>query len=447
LTTWTFRVVPFPLEIQQSSMVRSFRNFQYFQPLRKFRPILSLVRLPLRHGGKVCISKGFEQFPNAFCLPHLTTELAIHARISKHQEMSEWTKVGENLVRYQGGTIYLRAKVHGKVIRVSLETSDLRIAKIKRDDRLSKLRAAASSKAANPKLRTIGDAIAILRERIVNQPHLEPPTVVFYRDMLDVLADTLPVVTLAKSWTAADASRWWKSIAGRFHAQRANNVLGMAKRMGKLMLELAARTDDPTAGLKRVAIPETVIVIPSRVEIEAIVKSIRDQRKAWSEASANLVEFLAFSGCRISQARAITWENVEADWLVFQSGVKGTKGAATRRLPINPPLMAVLARLRAATGQESPTGRIFQNSSPRWSLDNACDRLGIPRIRVHDLRHFFGSYAIESGVDIPTVAKWLGHKDGGRLLLKTYSHIRDKHSLDSAAKLGIPPVSKPPADG
>lgn len=361
--------------------------------------------------------------------------------------MKDWLQVGENLVKHSGGTIYLRAKVHGKVIRVSLETTDLRIAKIKRDDRLSKLRAAASSKAANPNLRTLGDAIAILRQRIVNQPHLKTPTLVFYRDMLDVLATTLPVTTLAKSWTSADAARWWTTIAGRFHAQRANNVLGMAKRMGKLMLELAARADDPTEGLKRVAIPETVIVIPSRADIEAIVKSIRDQRKAWSEASANLVEFLAFSGCRISQARAITWEHIEPDWIVFPSGVKGTKGAATRRLPINPPLRAVLDRLRAASGQESPTGRIFKNSSPRWSLDNACDRLKIPRIRVHDLRHFFGSYAIESGVDIPTVAKWLGHKDGGRLLLKTYAHVRDGHSLESAAKLGIPPVSKPPAVG
>jgi hypothetical protein len=39
-------------------------------------------------------------------------------------------------------------------------------------------------------------------------------------------------------------------------------------------------------------------------------------------------------------------------------------------------------------------------------------------------------------VDIATVAIWLGHKDGGVLLMKTYGHIRDQHSLDSAAKLG-----------
>jgi hypothetical protein len=50
--------------------------------------------------------------------------------------MASWTKCWENLVRYQGGTIYLRAKVEGKPVRVSLQTDDLRIAKIKRDAKL-----------------------------------------------------------------------------------------------------------------------------------------------------------------------------------------------------------------------------------------------------------------------------------------------------------------------
>ena len=51
--------------------------------------------------------------------------------------MGEWTQLAENIVRHANGTYYLRAKVHGKVIRESLKVKDLRIAKIKRDDRLA----------------------------------------------------------------------------------------------------------------------------------------------------------------------------------------------------------------------------------------------------------------------------------------------------------------------
>jgi integrase len=53
------------------------------------------------------------------------------------------------------------------------------------------------------------------------------------------------------------------------------------------------------------------------------------------------------------------------------------------------------------------------------------------------LRHLFATRAIESGVPVPTVARWLGHQDGGALLLKTYSHLLDHHSQESAQKVSF----------
>jgi len=41
-------------------------------------------------------------------------------------------------------------------------------------------------------------------------------------------------------------------------------------------------------------------------------------------------------------------------------------------------------------------------------------------ITHHDLRHLFATRCIETGVDIPTVSRWLGHKDGGGLAMKVY---------------------------
>jgi Phage integrase family len=61
--------------------------------------------------------------------------------------------------------------------------------------------------------------------------------------------------------------------------------------------------------------------------------------------------------------------------------------------------------------------------------------LGLHHLTHHDLRHLFATRCIESGVDIPTVAKWLGHKDGGVLAMQTYGHLRDKHSEHMARKV------------
>jgi hypothetical protein len=46
-------------------------------------------------------------------------------------------------------------------------------------------------------------------------------------------------------------------------------------------------------------------------------------------------------------------------------------------------------------------------------------------------------------VDIPTVAKWLGHKDGGVLAMQTYGHLRDKHSANMAEKVIFGEVATP----
>jgi integrase len=69
------------------------------------------------------------------------------------------------------------------------------------------------------------------------------------------------------------------------------------------------------------------------------------------------------------------------------------------------------------------------------ALSSACKKLGLAHITHHDLRHWFATSAISKGVDVPTVAKWLGHKDGEALLMKTYSHLLQEHSQRMAAKL------------
>src|SRR5580698_4420450 len=68
-------------------------------------------------------------------------------------------------------------------------------------------------------------------------------------------------------------------------------------------------------------------------------------------------------------------------------------------------------------------------------------KAGIAHLTHHDLRHLFATRCIESGVDIPTVSRWLGHKDGGALAMKTYGHLRDQHSATMAQKVTF---SNPP---
>jgi hypothetical protein len=47
----------------------------------------------------------------------------------------------------------------------------------------------------------------------------------------------------------------------------------------------------------------------------------------------------------------------------------------------------------------------------------------------------FITRCIERGIDVKVIAQWQGHRDGGKLILDTYSHVNPIHSQRMAALL------------
>ena len=97
-------------------------------------------------------------------------------------------------------------------------------------------------------------------------------------------------------------------------------------------------------------------------------------------------------------------------------------------------MRALLERLRNERRKEPATASVMKVGECQIAMDTAAKKVGIAHLTHHDLRHLFATRCIESGVDIPTVSRWLGHKDGGVLAMKVYGHLRDQHSA-SMAKL------------
>ena len=79
----------------------------------------------------------------------------------------------------------------------------------------------------------------------------------------------------------------------------------------------------------------------------------------------------------------------------------------------------------------------------RGFLLRACKRVGAPRIGHHGLRHLFATTAIEAGIDVPSVARIMGHLDGGALAMKVYGHLRDEHAQAAMQKVSFGPVPAP----
>ena len=143
-----------------------------------------------------------------------------------------------------------------------------------------------------------------------------------------------------------------------------------------------------------------------------------------------VVRFLAHTGLRINEARALRWGHVERDCIRVPGSV--TKNGRGRVIPFIGDLRETLGRLQGL-GLE----RVLPQAECKRSLQRACREAGLPRLSHHDFRHLFATRCIQSGVDLPTVARWLGHSDGGALLARTYFHLVDEHSRKMAARVEL----------
>lgn len=337
----------------------------------------------------------------------------------------------ENLIR-RHGVYYLNAKVGGRKIRRSLRTDSLKIAKIRRDEALAAERARVVGCEGAKSYASLGDVFEEVLAARMGKPKLRPNTRKYYHFVGLLLRKTLPLKAKPARFRASEAATWWSNFAAKYSASESNAALSIVKDLAKVLQKEGFASEDVTTGLARVTPPRSAVeLLPSVAEFERVVDSIRRQGQRRSEEAACLIEFLAASGLRKGEAQRLTWEDVSAEWLTVREG----KGANSfRRVPVIPACEEVLNRIRQRTGSRL-SGPLFYLREPRASLTAACKRERVGHLRVHDLRHLFATRCIESGVPVPTVAKWLGHKDGGVLAMRTYGHVRDDHSLREAQRV------------
>jgi integrase len=133
------------------------------------------------------------------------------------------------------------------------------------------------------------------------------------------------------------------------------------------------------------------------------------------------LRLLAYSGARRNEALHLTWSDI--DWEKRRLEFRVTKYRIPRSLDFNPKLEA---HLKDMFSRRAPDGKWLFPSSfssgiyPALGLQSALNRAraqaGLPDFQFHDLRHFFISKCVMAGVDYLTIAKWVGHSDGGVLI-------------------------------
>ena len=296
-----------------------------------------------------------------------------------------------------------------------------------------------------------GEAAAIHLSNLDDNPRIKPSTRKYWRECLTALQKSWPGLneTEVRKITQGDCREWARAYGKTVSPTRYNGAISVLRHVLNVAMEAGVVYSNAAAAMKRAPVRCKEIKLPSIDRFNALIAEMRAVHSRDSVNCADFASGLAFTGCRVSEAREVAWRDVdfEAGEIVVRGDAKtGTKNWELRRVPLIPDARALFERMRRDRPREPLDAKVFRVGECQKSLDRAAKKVGADRITHHNFRHLFATRCIESGVDIPTVSRWLGHRDGGSLLMKTYGHLRREHSIAQAQRVSFAPVGAKRAD-
>jgi integrase len=344
-------------------------------------------------------------------------------------------------VRRPTGVYYARLYIHGGTKWISLKTRVKAVAKTELAKLMQQHYAVREAETATRKGSvTVGELSAIYLHGVDLDTDLKPATKEYRDKTIKYLLRSWPDLAgrIPAKVTESECRHWASQYHEQFSETLYNNTVDSLRHILQLAIDRGLIARNPALAISKVVVPAKKLELPSSEQFRQIVEHIRSSQQPTGQGSADLVEFLAYSGCRISEAIKVRW--IDVNDTTGRIWIAPGKNNTPRHVPILEPMRDLLSRIKAnarfyKSRQRMHDGYIMSVAQCARMLTAACAKAEAHRITHHDLRHLFATRCIESGVDIPTVSRWLGHKDGGALAMKTYGHLRDEHSQAMAAKV------------
>jgi len=358
-----------------------------------------------------------------------------------------WKKTRlQNLVCHKSGRYYARLFLHGKEIWKALKTThfsvaEARLAVLQKEHRERKNQNIDPSSAKM----TFGQAAAHRMQILDENVSLKRRTRLYWKVVLAALFKNWPGLadTEIRRISASACREWAARYAKIGSPSRFNNSLSLLRHVIDLAIESGVIHSNPANGLQRKPVRAKLLELPTLAQFSAFIAEMRAAHSRYSRSCADLAQGLAFTGCRIAESAQIEWRDLDfaaGEIVVKGDPEEGTKNGEFRRVPMIPEARELFTKMREVRADEPPTAKVFLVHECQKAINRAAKKIGMARITHHDLRHFFATVSIESGVDIPTVSRWLGHKDGGALAMRAYGHLRREHSVAQAQKVSFAPV-------
>ncbi len=242
--------------------------------------------------------------------------------------------------------------------------------------------------------------------------------------------------------TRASVEKWWRSL----HApprplsdRNANKQLTELRALFNWAGKQYGLAANPTDGIaKHPEQTSAAVDFYSPVEVEILIAA------AATADDALAFRLAAYAGLRRGEVLSLRWSNIDVDraLILVNESISGgedspPKWGSGRTVPLAPQLAQALqgSRLSASDGDlviADALGRKLDGRNLTRRCHEAQERAGLRRLRFHDLRHTFGTLAIDGGATLVQVREWLGHRD----IRTTERYLHTKSRTSDAELLG-----------
>jgi integrase len=245
----------------------------------------------------------------------------------------------------------------------------------------------------------------------------------------------LTMDTMVSRVKPSDVESWLAKVGDGLRHSSYNRFRQFVRQLFQLAVDDRVVAQSPFIEHRNKAKKKQKVIrnIPTAGEFEKIIAEIR--QPAWEQVkgkrggqrpmsfteSADFAEFLGRAGLGQAEARALKWGDVDFDKRRLR--IVRKKTGEYFEVPIYADLMPLLTRMKEEAGAVRKDAEVFVIKDVKRALTNACKRLKLPHFTERNLRAMKIRELYEAGVDTKTIAKWQGHKDGGKLIMEIYTEV------------------------
>jgi len=164
-------------------------------------------------------------------------------------------------------------------------------------------------------------------------------------------------------------------------------------------------------------------------ELKRLVKVLKSDR---NKMVSSVCLFLLSTGARLNEALGARWEHFDLEHRNWTIPSAHSKSRKIRSIPLNDQAISILENLGTRGKYDHPF--IGRRGKRLTTINRVWDRLrrdaGLSHLRLHDLRHNYASFLINSGHTLYEVQMALGHSDPS--VTQRYAHLSTKSLQDAA---------------